>query len=811
MTDVLIDGQRAALEQDPFASGAEADLYRFANRATRGQQCAKIYKDLRAPLGQERLNKLEWLIHHPPGELFVHNTNGGQEALMSWPLAMVADLRGRSIGVALPYIGDSITADRLASRFLATEHPRWASLDRSRGVPTVERVRVALNIAVAVALVHKPGSYVLRDHKPENVLVRPNISAALIDVDSLQVSSGGAMLFRAEFETPGYAPPESYRSARGPVDEMWDRFSLAATVYEVILGQNPFVAVLPSVDEAVRSGQWAHAPGRPRSPHFEHQAFERLPANLQGLFRQAFDWGTTHPTSRPTAVTWMNELREALRERFSPLTPPKRPRAANPSPAKRPATSLGRAAGTPPMASPVATVWSPPRIGTGLTTSLASAPSKNVVGFLGIAVGLIAVEFLATLVFHVYETVNPGGGASHDLGFTALLLLTALPLGILIGWAVAKSFRIPRGFHVVLGVSAVIVAVLCYGYWPSSQDSLRREFSNLPQRSVSSTVSATDMQLLTNLPGEWSTQGAQVHMSYSADGSFHFSQGNTDPIVGEWRAYNGELWTRVLSSGYVAKWSTSVRADGSIFISTQKFSGLLVRVGPEIRRPARATHADVSAGRGGATGPDTGSPQMMYGQATPTGPTTADSTSFRPSDTASIRVLRDSERMEPDLRLAPQLPPTHAAVQLDDNAALVAALQAGGDVDERDGTRATPLIRAAWKGNPSIVQLLITHGASVNATDSAGQTALHLAVTFKHPSIVDALLSAGADPNIRAHRWDDSPFFRAILHGYTALALALERHGATLTARDLKLLEEAAKLYPDTVAATLAAVRHRRP
>jgi ankyrin repeat protein len=175
-------------------------------------------------------------------------------------------------------------------------------------------------------------------------------------------------------------------------------------------------------------------------------------------------------------------------------------------------------------------------------------------------------------------------------------------------------------------------------------------------------------------------------------------------------------------------------------------------------------------------------------------------------------TMENNDRPTPaEVNRTPELPPAHAAVQSGDSSAVATALLAGATVDERDETQATPLLRAAWHGQLAIVRLLLSQGASINATDSAGQTAMHLAVTYDHPVVVRALLAAGADPNIRAHAFDVSPFFLAILHGSTDVALAMARRGATLTADDLKRLEVGAKLYPKTVAPTLAAVRRWRP
>ena len=59
----------------------------------------------------------------------------------------------------------------------------------------------------------------------------------------------------------------------------------------------------------------------------------------------------------------------------------------------------------------------------------------------------------------------------------------------------------------------------------------------------------------------------------------------------------------------------------------------------------------------------------------------------------------------------------------------------------------TLLINAAWRGNISLVKLLIRRGANVNAQDSGGQTALMYA---SNKVMVKALLDAGADKTMKS-------------------------------------------------------------
>ena len=79
--------------------------------------------------------------------------------------------------------------------------------------------------------------------------------------------------------------------------------------------------------------------------------------------------------------------------------------------------------------------------------------------------------------------------------------------------------------------------------------------------------------------------------------------------------------------------------------------------------------------------------------------------------------------------------------------------QPGVDVNQAtiNPQHTTPLHVAAWHC-PSLVPLLLEHGAAVNAKDGYGQTALHDAAFHGHADAVAALLHAGADASIRNKR-----------------------------------------------------------
>jgi uncharacterized protein len=103
-------------------------------------------------------------------------------------------------------------------------------------------------------------------------------------------------------------------------------------------------------------------------------------------------------------------------------------------------------------------------------------------------------------------------------------------------------------------------------------------------------------------------------------------------------------------------------------------------------------------------------------------------------------------------------------------------------VDMRDADGRTPLMHAilADDAEPSIVRLLIAHGADVNVADKAEYwTALHFAARDHNTEIVRQLLQAGAivDP---IDAFGNTPLWRAVMEADSNLETIREllQHGA---------------------------------
>ena len=125
----------------------------------------------------------------------------------------------------------------------------------------------------------------------------------------------------------------------------------------------------------------------------------------------------------------------------------------------------------------------------------------------------------------------------------------------------------------------------------------------------------------------------------------------------------------------------------------------------------------------------------------------------------------------------------HWAVHRNNLAAARLLLDAGADANAANDLDATPLWLAGENGSPRMTDLLLDAGAEPNATLAIGETPLMIAARSGAAETVALLLDAGANPNAAERERDQTALMWAAAQGHADVAQLLIDAGADPHAR----------------------------
>jgi serine/threonine protein kinase len=161
----------------------------------------------------------------------------------------------------------------------------------------------------------------------------------LVDVDSIQISENGKLLFSTNVGTPEYLPPEYYsqqNSGTLPKPVAFDLFALAVLFYEILIGVHPYgkpKGIDYAIPQLIQNDYFRHGKNKNLIVNrSECLLFDYLPINIQNLFIRAFEGQSNN---RPQASEWQAELKKVIQDlekgnnvftkvkNKKPATPPK--------------------------------------------------------------------------------------------------------------------------------------------------------------------------------------------------------------------------------------------------------------------------------------------------------------------------------------------------------------------------------------------------------------------------------------------------------------------------------------------------------
>jgi serine/threonine-protein kinase len=195
---------------------------------------------------------------------------------------------------------------------LVTGETLRGRLERERQLPIADAVRIAREIADALAYAHELG-VIHRDIKPENILLQGgHATVADFGIALAVQQAGGHRMTQTGLSlgTPQYMSPEQAMGEKS-IDARSDLYALAAVTYEMLVGEAPFTG--PTVQAIVarvmtEEPRPLHTQRKAIPEHVEDavlRALEKLPADRFSSAREyadALQGSATGSTSR-TATT----------------------------------------------------------------------------------------------------------------------------------------------------------------------------------------------------------------------------------------------------------------------------------------------------------------------------------------------------------------------------------------------------------------------------------------------------------------------------------------------------------------------------
>lgn len=321
--------------------GGAGVVCRFVKSDLSATHCAKLYE--RSLRNQQLRNKVEHMTLNPPKALL-----GGTYSL-AWPTHSLFTRQGAFVGFAMPKAPlGSVQLYEVSTLKLSQKLPQsWRKFDRGASDAVTIRAKVCANLAIAIHRIHESGQYCLGDLKPQNILLSPDGKTCVVDLDSLQISRNGRVVFPAHLVTPEYSPPEAKAHSPGEaISVQWDLFSLAVCLYEILIGVHPYAAsaraqgiAADTLQGKIAQHLFVHGPNASllSSIPAPHALFTRLPRPIQQLFIEAFAI-PVRSIARPSAERWFEELSKSIAsDGFKSIRPPNQ----GSSPAKSTAGNRG--------------------------------------------------------------------------------------------------------------------------------------------------------------------------------------------------------------------------------------------------------------------------------------------------------------------------------------------------------------------------------------------------------------------------------------------------------------------------------------
>jgi len=202
--------------------------------------------------------------------------------------------------------------------YLVMDFVEGESLDhlikQEGALPEAQVTEWAEQLLGALAYCHAQG-VIHRDVKPQNVVIRPDGQATLVDFGLVKLWDPHDPRTRTAMRgmgTPEYAPPEQYDTETGHTDPRTDVYSLGATVYHALTGKAPPTATMRIASP--NSFQPPRSLNPQLSPYLEEAIVRATELSLDNRFATAQDMAAALRGEALPAGSATKVIREATGE-----------------------------------------------------------------------------------------------------------------------------------------------------------------------------------------------------------------------------------------------------------------------------------------------------------------------------------------------------------------------------------------------------------------------------------------------------------------------------------------------------------------
>ncbi len=226
-----------------------------------------------------------------------------------------------------------------------------ALIERQGALPESQVLRWAEQLLDALAYCHARG-VLHRDIKPQNVIIRPDGQAVLVDFGLVKLWDPNDPRTRTVMRgigTPEYAPPEQYDLQLGHTDPRSDIYSLGAMLYHALTGTAPPTATMRTAEPGVFERKWrtvTRISERTKQAIIKAMALPRAQrwptAAAMGAALGVNVTAWEQLTQPPPATSEGRRTTGTRRIEESPSTPPPGPTPPTPIPAPTPPPQAAR-------------------------------------------------------------------------------------------------------------------------------------------------------------------------------------------------------------------------------------------------------------------------------------------------------------------------------------------------------------------------------------------------------------------------------------------------------------------------------------